>query len=263
MTIGLSCAAFYGRMESEDQAAHLRAFPLDCCEVFLQTPSEYRAAFGRLVRQRLGGLPCASIHVKGTQFEPDLFGASARQREDAFATLRGALDAGQALGARWYVFHGPGGAAAPITLESIRALPERFQAMQAEAQARGLEILWENVSWCALRRPEDVREAAARLPGLRFVLDIKQARRAGVEPFAMLEAMGGDIRHVHVLDWDASGRLCLPGQGVVDFDRLFGCLRALGYEGAVILEPYAAQAADEDALRRALDFLREKAHRAE
>lgn len=260
--IGLSCAAFYGRMETEEQAAHLRDFPLDTCEVFLQTPSEYQASFGSLVRRRLSGLPCASVHAKGTQFEPDLFGASARQRADALATLCGALDAGQALGARWYVFHGPGGVKGPITPDRIAALPERFARMQQEARRRGLEILWENVSWCALRRPEDVRTALRLLPDLHFVMDIKQAFRGQVDPFAMLDAMGSRVRHVHVLDWDESGALCLPGQGVMDFDRLFRQLRDQGYNGAVILEPYATQAQDEDGLRRSLDFLREKAARS-
>ena len=258
MTIGLSCAAFYGRMETEEQAAHLRQFPLDTCEVFLQTPSEYTASFGELVRRRLVGLPCASVHAKGTQFEPDLFGASARQRADALATLCGALDAGRALGARWYVFHGPGGIKGPVTPGRIASLAERFGRMQREARLRGLEILWENVSWCALRRPEDIREALGLLPELRFVLDVKQAFRGQVDPFAMLDAMGERVRHVHVMDWDAEGRLCLPGEGVMDFDRLFGRLRDQGYDGAVILEPYAAQAADEDSLRRSLDFLRAK-----
>ncbi|MBR4081904.1 MAG: sugar phosphate isomerase/epimerase [Clostridia bacterium] len=259
MRIGLSAAAFYGRMETEDQAAYLTQFAPEVCEVFLETHSEYAAAFGQTVKTRLNGIPCVSVHPKGTQFEPDLFGQSPRQRADARRILCGALDAGQALGAKWYVWHGPPALTGPIVPGRIRQLGERFPLLQQEAQTRGMEILWENVSWCALRRPEDVYALRDILPGIRFTLDIKQALRAGVDPLDMLRVMGGDIRHVHVLDWDDTGALCLPGQGTVDFRRLMQELRAQGYDGSVIIEPYTAHAMDADALRRSLDFLREAA----
>ena len=256
MRIGLSAAAFYGRMETEDQAAYLTQFAPDCCEIFLETHSEYSASFGALVKERLQGIPCVSVHPKGTQFEPDLFGQSPRQREDAGRIFRGVLDAGQSLGAQWYVWHGSPCLTGRITPERIRLLGERFPLLQQEAQSRGLEILWENVSWCAVQTPEDVRELKTLLLGIRFTLDIKQAFRAGVEPLDMLRAMGEDVRHVHVLVWDASGKLCLPGVGTVDFRRLLGELGQLGYAGSVIIEPYPQLAVDEDALRRSLAHLR-------
>ena len=46
MKLGMSGAVFYGRMETEDEAAHLTDFPLDVCEIFLETQSEYSASFG-------------------------------------------------------------------------------------------------------------------------------------------------------------------------------------------------------------------------
>ena len=106
MKLGLTSAAFYGCMETEDAAAFLQAFGLDTCEVFLESHSEYTADFGQLVRGKLGALGCTSVHPKGTQFEPDLFGQSARQRDDALSIMRGVMDAGQVLGAKYYVFHG-------------------------------------------------------------------------------------------------------------------------------------------------------------
>ena len=73
MRLGLSSAAFYGRREVEDTAALLPGYGLDVCEVFLNSFSEYSTDFGGLVRERLNGLPCVSVHPKGTQFEPDIF----------------------------------------------------------------------------------------------------------------------------------------------------------------------------------------------
>lgn len=235
MRIGLSSAAFYGMMETEDAAQHLSAYAPDCCEVFLETASEYNSAFGQLAASKLEGLPCVSIHAKGTQFEPDLFGASPRQRWDALQILAGALDAGKALGAKYYVFHGPASPAGRIFPQGIRQLETIFPQMQAQAAARNLEILWENVSWAALQTPEDCRVLLDRLPDLRFVLDIKQCMRAKVSPLAMMAAMGRHIAHVHVLDWQEDGTLCLPGQGCFDFPDFFHRLQDLGYAGDIIL----------------------------
>ena len=256
MKLGMSSAAFYGQMETEDQATLLRSFPLDVCEVFLETHSEYSAAFGALVKERLAGLSCLSVHPKGTQFEQDLFGRSARQAQDALRAFRGVCEAGQALGARYYVFHGPYSVSGRLRPEAVHELTERMARLRGIAAEHGLELLWENVSWCALREPRDVRFMMEQLPDIGFVLDVKQALRAGVRPMDMLEAMGSRVRHVHALDQDAEGRLCLPGQGEQDWPALMRRLRELGYEGAVILEPYEWMARDHEALRRSLDFLR-------
>lgn len=258
MTVGMSSAAFYGTGETEDQAAMLRDYPLDVCEVFLQTHSEYSAAFGRLVKDRLAGLRCVSVHPKGgTQFELDIFGRSARQAADAMGSFERVCEAGEALGARYYVLHGPFSVSGRLTVGRIHQLRERALRLWAVAERHGLEMLWENVNWCALRTPEDVRELAEILPEQRFVLDVKQAYRAGTTPFKLLEAMGDKVRHVHALDVDASGKLCLPGQGATDWKALMRALRDIGYDEAVILEPYDWMARDPEALRRSLHFLRE------
>jgi sugar phosphate isomerase/epimerase len=262
MKLGMSSAGFYGRMETEDEASSLRQhFTLDVCEIFLQTRSEYARTFGETVKERLSGLPCVSVHPKGTQFEPDLFGGSPRQRQDAMETLSHVLDAGQALGASYYVFHGPSGVRSPMMPERIASLPERFAAMQALAKAHHMEILWENVNWCTLRNLDCVRSALGMIPDLHFVLDVKQAYLGKVDPFDMLHLMEGRVRHVHLLDWDENGKLCLPGEGVMDFPRLFRELKAQGYNGALILEPYASQTTDTEAVKRSLAYLRETMER--
>ena len=258
MKLGMSSAAFYGNGETEDQAARLLDYPLDTCEVFLQTYSEYSADFALLVKRRLAGLPCASVHPKGgTQFEQDLFGRSARQTRDAMGFYERVCEAGEALGARYYVLHGPFSVSGRLRVGQIHQLRERVLRIRAAAEKHGMELLWENVHWCALRGPEDVREMADILPEQRFVLDVKQAYRAGTTPFKVLEAMGAGVRHVHVLDVDASGGLCLPGQGVTDWRALMRELRDRDYQGALILEPYEWMARDPETLRRSLDFLRE------
>ena len=255
--IGMSSAVFYGYEETENAAARLREFGLDTCEIFLETFSEYTADFGRVVREKLGGLSCASVHAKGTQFEPDLFGLSVRQQEDAFHLLDGVLAAGEAMGARYMVFHGPGNVRARRHPDSFPRLQPVFARMQETARKHGMEVLWENVSWCALSSPEDIAQARQLLPEQGFVLDLKQANRSGVDPFDVLAAMGDKLRHLHVLDWDDQGKLVLPGEGVMDFPRLAKRLRAMDWSGAVMLEPYANESRDPQRLKQSLCYLRE------
>ena len=256
MRVGLSSAAFYGVMETEKAAARLLTLPVDVCEIFLETHSEYRAPFGRKVRRALGTLPCKSIHTKGTQFEPDLFGASPRQRKDAFRILEGALDCGAALGASCYVFHGTPDYRGGLTPLKIPRLAQTLQEMCRMSAERGISLCWENVFWCALKTPEDAKVLLEACPEIYFVLDIKQAILAGQDPLAFPPVMGSRLKHIHVLDRDKDGRLCLPGQGQFDFYALYQALLNIGYEGEIILEPYPAQAGDEEALRKSLDYLR-------
>lgn len=257
MRLGLSSAAFYGGLETEESAAHLKGLPLDFCEIFLETRSEYGAAFGREVRRALDGLPCLSIHAQGIQFESALFGASPRQRRDAFETLTWVLDCGQALGARVLVFHGPPDLRGGLRPGLIARLQETIAQVCALSGARGMYLGWENVSWCALKRPGDAAFLREACPELRFVLDIKQAYQAGEDPFDFLPVLGEKLCHVHVLDWDENGKLCLPGQGIFDFPRFRRELESIGYQGDILLEPYAAQAAGEAALLASLAYLRE------
>lgn len=258
MVLGLSTAAFYGRWETEESAAHMGQWGVDCAEVFLETYSEYTPSFARQVRKALGGVPCTSIHPQGTQFENGLVGRSVRQRRDARDMLCRVLDAGEALGAHVYVCHGRHTALLKPLPWDMQANADLMGIMGEEAAKRGMVIGWENVCWCQLTTPERVLEARRVLPDVHFTLDIKQAMRAGCDPIAFVRAMGSGLCNVHVCDWDASGRLCLPGEGAFDFDALFTALEEIGYVGSVIIEPYLALIDDDQALVRSVDFLRGK-----
>ena len=53
MKIGLSTAAFYGKWEVEEAAAHLRGCCSEFAEGFFQTRSDYPRDFARLSRDWL------------------------------------------------------------------------------------------------------------------------------------------------------------------------------------------------------------------
>ncbi len=255
MQLGLSTAAFYGRWETEEAAEKMTQLPIDCAEVFLQSQSEYDALFAQEVRKNLGTLACSGVHPLG-HHENFMAQRPQRQREDAFDTFRRILDAGAVLGARTYVYHGRHTPQLNALKWNLDWNIEALIPMCEEAAQRGMVIGWENVFWCQLTEPVRVLEAKRVLPQVRFTLDIKQAMRAGCDPIEFVYAMGEQLCNVHVCDWDEKGNLCLPGEGVFDFGRLFSALNAVGYGGPVILEPYLRIIRDERALLTSLECLR-------
>ena len=204
MKIGLSSAAYYGQLETDEAAAHIAELPLDTCEVFLETPSEYTTDFTFRMRYNMNNFPVTSVHPLGTQFEPQLFGRAARQSDDAFAMFANVCRAAESLGAAYYIFHGPFGVRGHLSPANIPFLEERFDQMRERAARHHLRVLWESVSWCSVATPEDVRILLKRIPDVEFVLDTKQVHQAGVDPLDMLRAMRGHVRHLHVLENEAN-----------------------------------------------------------
>ncbi len=246
MDIGISTASFYSRLQTEDALTAIKDLGSGVCEVFLDSYSEYEPDFGAMLLERVErlGLGVVSIHAMSQQFEPQLFSLSVRQREDALKLLEKVLRQGRLLGAKRLVFHGPARLRGAVRNAEYKRIGPIVSELAEMAGAYGLRLAWENVSWCLFSYPEFVSDIMQHITSgnLGFTLDIKQAVRSDRDPFAFLEAMGGMLCHVHLCDYDLSKPdygLCLPGKGTFDFSRLFETLRAAGYEGAAMIEPYS------------------------
>ena len=108
---------------------------------------------------------------------------------------------------------------------------------------RILAFTWENVSWCLFCHPDFAPRIldASKSDKLRFTLDLKQAERAGYSPFEFLARMGEKVANVHICDFRHEERLklCMPGQGDFDFERLRDKLLEYGYKGPMLIEVYS------------------------
>lgn len=256
MEVGISTASLFRRVFTEDAPVLLRNAGAECCEIFLNTFSEYEPDFVDLLCERIAaqGLRVLALHPQSLQFEPQLFSVYERQRMDAVALFRKILRAGQRLGAKFYVMHGSAtldGAAKNLQLEW---LAKQYQALCDIAKEEGMTLTQENVSWCANSYPAFGVHLQERMGNrdLKFTLDCKQAIRAGHMPMDFIDAWGDQIVHWHLCDYTPNPqggyRWQMPGQGVCDFAALAQALRARGYRGAAMLEVYSDMYEDMDAL---------------
>lgn len=263
MKVGISTASIFNKAMVEDIPAMFSS--MGCCdiEVFLNTFSEYRPDFVRLLRKRIddAGLRVYSVHPMSNQFEAQLFSIHPRQKADAFSVYREALNAGRILGATHYVMHGSphlGGTAKNLEMERITPI---FRELLDTAAEYGVTLCLENVSWCFFHAPAFGRELKERLGDrrLKFVLDIKQAVRCGEDPFAFVEAVGEDLENWHLCDYafDETGKLSLkmPGKGQCDFKALGAAMVRKGYRGPAFIEVYSDMYAQMDELKASFDHI--------
>lgn len=257
VTVGISTATLFQRLYNEEALALFAERGVPCAEVFLTSFCEYKPSFARKLEACKGEVAIHSVHVLNTQFEPQLYSEHPRIREDALRILAQVLRSARILGAKHYTFHGIARLKRTFR-EEIPRVAERTAELSALCERYGVRLCYENVEWAFYNRAGIFKELRAACPSLGGVLDLKQARITGVPYEEYLDEMAGSLTHVHVSDTDGEGRMCLPGEGTFDFDALCRRLRDVGFEGALLIENYAGDYKEREALFRSLQFLKEK-----
>ena len=260
MKVGVSTASLFLRCENEDAVALLDGLGVKTAEVFLTSFGEYKPSFARLLAERKGDLDIHSVHILNTQVEPQLFNRHPRVRKDSYAILGEVMESAQILGAKYYTFHGGARfkkASREPQNDDFARLGECIAEIQAFCQGYGVSLCLENVEWSTYNRPEVFSKLRAYAPELKGVLDVKQARIAGQGYLPYLQEMGENIATVHVSDITESGKMCLPGQGIFDFETLVRRLKDVGFEGPLLIEAYKDDYKTVQELQNSCDFLQE------
>ena len=252
MRMGVSTACLYP-MELEKAFHELLSMDFRLFEVFLNTFSEFAPGYLRELRKSADacGAQIKSIHPFTSGYEGFLlFSEYERRFQDSLEFYKQYFEAANSLGASIVVLHGQRDYASSVIPESTYF--ERYAALYALGQRYGVTVAQENVSKFRSETPGFIRRMRASLgDGCAFVIDLKQAVRAGQDPFAMCEAMGERVVHVHIND-NAPGADCLlPGRGTVDFRRFRDLLLRFGYEGDLIIEVYRKNFVELSELREA------------
>ena len=236
MFTGISTSCFYP-METEKALDLLLEKGGRCLEVFLNSFSEMEPAYlkglARACRDR--GARVVSLHPFTSGWEGYLFFSEySRRFADSVDLYRRFFEGAAILGAELVVFHG-----AQTGMEvPMDRYAHRFALLDQAAREGGIRLCHENVCRTVSRSADFFRQLRRLYPQGWFVLDVKQAVRAGEDPFAVLEAMGNRVAHVHISD-NAPGESCLPpGRGTMDLAGLVARLGEQGYGGCLMVELY-------------------------
>ncbi|SNX54853.1 sugar phosphate isomerase/epimerase [Thermoanaerobacterium sp. RBIITD] len=261
MNVGISTASFYPEYLTEETVPLIGNMGIKTVEVFLESYSEYDEEFCKEMKDVLDkyDIKVNSIHAIGTQFEPQLFSATERQRKDALKMLLKVLKAANILGAKVYVFHGPAVRKETKPNIDFEKIAKNADYIAETAGEYGIKFAWENVYWCWFSYPKfalSLKEVT-NSKNIYFTLDIKQAMKSKQDPFEYLKAMGEYIANVHLCDYDNDGNLFLPGRGNFDFRRLYKELERINYRGPVIMEVYRNNYKEYSEMMEGIIFLKE------
>lgn len=254
MRLGISTASFFNRVQTEGVFDILRQMRVDTTEVFLNTFSEYEKPFIDALVPRKGIVNVHSVHCLGTQFEPQLFNANARVRQDAETIFRKVCYAAYMLGAKFYTFHGPVRLKKKDYIFDYVRLGDRINQLVEISQSYGIKLSYENVHWTYGSTPEYFKQILKQCPNLYTTFDVKQAKQAGCDPIKFLDAMGDRISTIHLCDVTKDGT-ALPGQGTINFEKLFKEIEKRNINANILIEAYSRDYDDINELKQCFDYL--------
>lgn len=240
MKLGISTASFFTKVPTESCFAALRDMDVHMTEVFLSSYSEYEKGFvDALVTRLEGDMKVHSVHALSNQFEGELFSPSQRVRDDAERLFRKVCYAGNALGAKYYTFHGPLNLKRSSPPVDVAAFAERFSYLADVARTFGLYIAVENVHYCKFATPEVMRDLLRSCPALCATIDVKHSVFAGYDPIKFIDAVEDKLVTLHVTDVGRDDDTALPGRGKFNFEKLFKEIDRRGLDPSVIIEAYS------------------------
>jgi sugar phosphate isomerase/epimerase len=233
-TIGLSTAALYP-IPTEDTLITIAELGFPAVEVFLQADEEHTPGFGRMLdrRRRDLGLRVHSIHLHSFYF--NLWSPYSRTVQETRARFHRTLDLANRIEARAITWHG-----LHYGIDNSQLIRDFFESTAwagEQAQAAGIVLCIENVSWCYLRTSQHV--AAIRQAGLPvgFTFDAFQAGESDIDPADLIHAMDSRLTTVHLSDYAPNRpRHLPPGQGVLDWPAILRALQNVSYGGPLIIE---------------------------
>ena len=251
--VGISTATFFPMDTSE-------ALTL-CCElgfrkleVFLNTLEETGQDYIQKLKQTAEkyGADIISVHPYLSGFEYMLFFSAYKARlEDSIKLYRNFFEAAAKLNAQYVVLHGDRiGPAALSPEEYLRV----FTCISGAAEDSGVVLTQENVSWCSSGNPDFIRRLR-ELSGdsIKFTYDYKQAVRAGVDAYDMIDAMGDRIVNVHINSCDNNG--ChLPFVGEKSTAEVMDKIISYNYIGSFLIEVYRENFTDNIQLTNSYDL---------
>ncbi len=237
MKIGISTASLYP-LETELALEKLGKSGIKHTEIFFNSISELEDSFLDLlikIRDEYG-MNITSVHPTMSLAESFmLFSAYDRRLKEGLDDFKRYGEIAARLGAEYVILHG----GKPNGVLDDRQYCERFMLINQSVRSGGGELLQENVVNFRAGNIAFLKMMVDNLGDeVGFCLDVKQSIRGGYTPFDVIDAVGKNIRHLHISDNSPEKDCMLIGKGSFDFKALFSAMQSQGYDGAYILEVY-------------------------
>lgn len=238
MKVGLSTACFYP-LETEKSLQKVGELGVNIAEIFTNSFSELQTPFRQTLKNisQYYGIRISAVHPF-TSFAEScfLFSDYKRRFEDSLELYRKYSEFAADMGAKILILHG----VYPNSRIPFSEFIERYSRLAAVCREFDVCIAQENVVRFSSESVEFLCQMRDKLKNdFHFVLDIKQAVRANIDPFDFVSALGANIVHLHLSDHNKECDCLPPGEGIFDFDKLKGCMEQYGYSGDAIIELYS------------------------
>ncbi len=250
MECGISTACLY----PQDTAESLRAVcaaGVGTTEIFLNTFSELDPAYIDRLSEILRGAQTrvCSLHPFTSALETFFFAAEYQGRlEDGLRVYRRYFEVCRLLGIPRVVFHGDF-LQTPYPFEKHCA---HYVLLRQMARSYGVEFCQENVVRCKCGKPEYIRRMRECTGGdVSFVLDVKQQRRAKVPLWEIMDAMQGNISHIHLSGETPENDCVTPDENNFPLRAFLTRLMREGYRGDMVIELYRGGFSELEELRAA------------
>ncbi len=247
MKTGISTACFYPEL-LENALKNILERGVDVLEIFINTHSELDKSYLMNLKAMTDsyGAEIVSLHPFTCGIEPMMFFTPYQRRfEDILEYYKLYFEAMNILGAGIFVFHGNN---KQNTYPDDKYF-ERYLSLYNLGKQFGITVAHENVERCTgghlsfLSKMYDALGDSAK-----FVLDLKQARRAGENPNDFIKTLKNNIIHIHYSDGGTNGECLKFGEGEFDNTTFIDNLRQNNYKNAIILELYRENFIDTDDL---------------
>lgn len=244
MEVGISTSCFYP-LETERALELIGKNGVKATEIFFNALSELGADF---VSELKGisdyyGTAVRSVHPTMSLAESFmLFSAYDRRLYEGLDWYKRYGEIAARLGAKYVIMHG----GKPNGVLDDNQYCERFLLISDAVAQNGAVLLQENVAKYRASSLDFLKNMVAQLGGrAAFCLDVKQCLRGGYTPQDMLDAVGKNVRHLHISDHNAEKDCLLPGDGEYDFSALFRAAEECGFCGSAMIEVYRWAYSDE------------------
>lgn len=235
--LGISSACYYP-LVTEKSFEKLCRSDINCAELFVNSPSELSIPFVKEIEKmkKDAGIDIVSMHPFMSFAESFyLFSNYERRFFDILPLYEKFFEACQLLDTKIFVIHGAKYSASV----SDELYCERFSRLMELGKKYDVSVCQENVVKYRSESAEYLKTMQKYIgEDFGIVLDIKQARRAFISPYDIINSLGKYIRHVHISDYSAGMDCIPPGQGNFDFPEFFSAMKSINYDGAYIIELY-------------------------